>query len=79
MTTQAVTDGVTGTVGVNVMSSTGQIADGATVLYKGATTTESGYVDMPTVPVHAAISSTDLHDLTVRCCADEGAAEITQA
>jgi len=52
-----------------------------TVLYPLATpTTEQGYVDsMPTVPVHAAISSTDLHDLTVRCCADEGAAEIASA
>ena len=51
-----------------------------TLLYPLATpTTESGYVsDMPTVPVHAAISS-DLHDLTVRCCADEGAAEIAAA
>jgi len=79
MTTQAVTDGVTGTVGVNVMSSTGQIADGATVLYKDATTTESGYVsDMPTVPVHAKLT-TDLHDLAVRCCADDGAAEIASA
>ena len=51
------------------------------VLYPLATpTTEQGYVsDMPTVPVHAAISSTDLTDLYVRCCADEGAAEIASA
>jgi hypothetical protein len=52
-----------------------------TVLYPlNAPTTESGYVDsMPTVPIHASISSTDLHDLAVRCCADEGAAEIASA
>jgi hypothetical protein len=52
-----------------------------TVLYPLATpTTESGYVDsMPTVPIHAAISSADLTDLAVRCCADEGAAEIASA
>jgi hypothetical protein len=51
------------------------------VLYPLKTpTTERGYVDsMPTVPVHAAISSADLTDLTVRCCADEGAAEIASA
>lgn len=56
-------------------------SNNVTVLYPLATpTTESGYVDsMPTVPVHAAISSTDLHDLAVRCCADEGAAEIASA
>ena len=33
-TNQAVTDGVTGTVGVDVLSSTGQIANGAQVIYK---------------------------------------------
>ena len=33
-TMQAVTDGVTGTVGVDVLSSTGQIANGAQVVYK---------------------------------------------
>lgn len=33
-TLQAVTDGVTGTVGVDVLSSTGQIANGAQVVYK---------------------------------------------
>lgn len=47
LTTQAVTDGVTGTVGVDVMSSTGAIANGATVLYKLATpvTHDLGTVD----------------------------------
>lgn len=33
-TTTAATDGVTGTIGVDVMSTTGEIADGPTVLYK---------------------------------------------
>lgn len=53
---------------------------GASVLYPLATpTTESGYVDMPIVPAHASISCPDLTDLAVRCCVDEGAAEIAGA
>ena len=54
---------------------------GASIIYPLATPTiESGYVDsMPTVPAHATISSADLTDLAVRCCADEGAAEIASA
>lgn len=39
-TIQAVTDGVTGTVGVDVLSSTGQIANGVQVVYKLATPQE---------------------------------------
>jgi hypothetical protein len=51
-----------------------------TILYPIKTPViESGYVDMPIVPIHAAISSADLTDLAVRCCADEGAAEIASA
>jgi hypothetical protein len=38
-TTQAVTDGITGIVGVDVMSTTGEIADGPIVVYKLATPT----------------------------------------
>lgn len=48
LTTQAVTDGVTGTVGVDVMSSTGEIANGATVLYPLATPVT---IDLGTVPL----------------------------
>lgn len=50
-TTQAVTDGVTGTVGVDVLSSTGEIANGAQVLYKLATpvTTTLAHVNLPYV------------------------------
>lgn len=49
-TTTAVTDGVSGTVGTDVMSSTGAIADGATVLYHGAESSVSlGTIDMPDV------------------------------
>jgi len=46
-TTTAATDGITGTVGVDVMSTTGQIADGATVLYPLATpvTEDCGYIE----------------------------------
>lgn len=50
-TMQAVTDGVTGTVGVDVLSSTGEIANGAQVLYKLATpvTTTLAHVSLPYV------------------------------
>lgn len=50
-TMQAVTDGVTGTVGVDVLSSTGEIANGAQVLYKLATpvTTTLQHVNLPYV------------------------------
>jgi len=55
-------------------------ANPVTVLYPLANpTTESGYVDMPTVPIHATLTCPDLTDLAVRCCADEGAAEIASA
>lgn len=59
-TSQAVTDGVTGTVGIDVLSSTGEIADGADVYYKAAssTTTNLGYIDMPAIPDGASISIT---------------------
>lgn len=59
-TQQAVTDGVTGTVGTDVLSSTGAIADGADVYYKlaSAQIVDCGYIDMPTIPDGAAISIT---------------------
>jgi hypothetical protein len=67
-TTQAVTDGVTGTVGVDVLSSTGQIADGAKVLYKLTTpvTEQRGYVDLPAIPEGASISIPELDGLNVK-------------
>ena len=51
-TTTAATDGVTGTVGVDVMSTTGEIADGPTVLYKLAApvTTQLDPVELPVLP-----------------------------
>jgi hypothetical protein len=69
-TTQAVTDGVTGTVGVDVLSTTGQIANGATVLYKlaldiPATEEWGGRVEMPEIPINASISIPELDDLGV--------------
>ena len=66
-TTQAVTDGVSGTVGVDVMSSTGQIADGATVLYASTPVTEHGYIDLPDVPEGATIDIPELREVGVRC------------
>ena len=48
-TTQAVTDGVTGTVGVDVLSSTGEIANGADVYYK-ATSPQTIALDPVTLP-----------------------------
>lgn len=57
-TTQAVTDGVTGTVGTDVLSSTGQIADGADVWYKLATTQaiDLGYITPPAIPSGSVVT-----------------------
>lgn len=57
-TTQAVTDGVTGTVGTDVLSSTGQIADGADIWYKLTTpqTIELGYIDPPAIPSGSVVT-----------------------
>lgn len=51
-TTTAATDGITGTVGVDVMSTTGEIADGPTVTYALATeqTHDLGTVELPSNP-----------------------------
>lgn len=51
-TTTAATDGITGTVGVDVMSTTGEIADGPTVLYKLATptTTQLDPIELSILP-----------------------------
>lgn len=51
-TTTAATDGITGTVGVDVMSTTGEIADGPTVLYKLSTpsTTTLDPIELPVLP-----------------------------
>lgn len=48
-TTQAATEGITGTVGVDVLSSTGEIADGPTVIYKIAapTTEQLAEIELP--------------------------------
>lgn len=80
-TTQAITDGVSGTVGTDVMSSTGAIADGATVLYHGAESTiDLGTIDMPevqdgdTVEVIASVTpSIDCVWYTSQELADEAA------
>lgn len=57
-TTQAVTDGVTGTVGTDVLSSTGQIADGADVWYKLATTQtiDLDYITPPAIPSGSVVT-----------------------
>jgi hypothetical protein len=76
-TTQAVTDGVSGTVGVDVMSSTGQIADGATVLYASTSTPEHGYIDLPDVSEGATIDIPELREVGVRCFV-HGARELAE-
>jgi hypothetical protein len=57
-TTQAVTDGVTGTIGTDVLSSTGRIADGADVWYKLAApqTIDLGYIAPPAIPSGSVVS-----------------------
>lgn len=49
VTTTATTDGITATVGVDAMSTTGDLSDGATVLYPLATpqTIDLGTIDLP--------------------------------
>ena len=60
-TTTAATDGVTGTVGVDVMSTTGEIADGSTVLYKLATpvTTQLDPIELPVLPASTCTAWSD--------------------
>ena len=52
LTTTATTDGITATVGTDAMSTTGTLADGATVIYKLATpqTISLGKIDLPSLP-----------------------------
>lgn len=52
LTTTATTDGITATVGTDAMSTTGTLADGATVIYKLATTQtiSLGKIDLPSLP-----------------------------
>jgi hypothetical protein len=77
-TTQAVTDGVSGTVGTDVLSSTGEIADGATVLYESAAPTEeSGYIDLPEVAEGATVAIPELAEVGVRFFV-EGAKEVVE-
>lgn len=67
LTTTATTDGIAATVGTDAMSTTGTLADGATVIYKLATpqTISLGKIDLPSLPspsfslhVDAAVSPT---------------------
>ena len=67
LTTTATTDGISATVGTDAMSTTGTLADGATVIYKLATpqTISLGTIDLPSLPspsfsmhVDAAVSPT---------------------
>lgn len=76
-TTQAVTDGVSGTVGVDVMSSTGQIADGATVLYASTPVVEHGYIDVPAIPDGSTVSIPELGEIGVAWFV-AGAAELVE-
>jgi hypothetical protein len=78
-TTTAATDGVTGTVGTDVLSSTGQIADGATVLYKQAPATESlGYIDMPDIQDGSTVSIPELDALGVTYLLDPSARDMAE-
>lgn len=52
VTTQATTDGISATVGTDAMSTTGDLSDGATVIYRLAApqTIGLGTIDLPTLP-----------------------------
>ena len=52
LTTTATTDGISATVGTDAMSTTGDLSDGATVIYKLATpqTISLGKIDLPSLP-----------------------------
>jgi len=72
-TTTAVTDGITGTVGVDVMSTTGEIADGPTVLYKLVTpvTTTLDPIELPILPApNCTVWSDPLTGLRMRYVRD---------
>ena len=81
-TTTAATDGITGTVGVDVLSTTGQIADGATVLYPLATPVieDLGYIeDWPTdIPEGATITIPELDALGVKYFVDDSAGTLAR-
>jgi hypothetical protein len=80
MTNAAATEGVTGTVGVDVLSTTGEIADGATVLYKTTPTTEvMGYVDLPDIPEGAVVSMPELEGLGVESWTSDAVARYVRA
>lgn len=59
-TAQATTDGIVATVGVDAISSTGDLSDNADVYYKLATASiiDAGYITMPAIPDGAEISIT---------------------
>jgi hypothetical protein len=64
---------------VDVLSSTGQIADGATVLYKQAPATESlGYIDLPDIPEGSTVSIRELDNLGVKYCIDPVASTLAR-
>lgn len=75
-TTQAVTDGVTGTVGTDVLSSTGLIADDADVWYKQATsqTIDLGYIIPPAIPSESVVtvSASLTPEFTLEWWVDDG-------
>lgn len=52
VTTTATTDGISATVGTDAMSTTGDLSDGATVIYRLGTTqtTDLGAIGLPTLP-----------------------------
>jgi hypothetical protein len=80
MTDTAATEGVTGTVGVDVLSTTGEIADGATVLYKTTPTTEDmGYVDLPDIHEGAVVSIPELEGLGVESWTSDAVARYVRA
>ena len=54
-------------VGNVYLSTTGQLTTGAEVYYKSASTTESGYIDLPEVPENATITIPELREVGVRC------------
>ena len=54
-------------VGNVYLSTTGQLTTGAEVYYKSASTTDSAYIDLPTIPEGAVIDIPELREVGVKC------------
>lgn len=74
VTTQATTDGIVATVGTDAMSTTGDLSDGATVIYRLATpqTIGLGTVELPLLPSDLTVWTMDATEFEIRALLHTG-------